>query len=379
MLARAITLIESNLPDHQEMAQELLNRLLPHTGRSIRVGITGVPGAGKSALIEALGCRLTAAGHRVAVLAVDPSSVRSGGSLLGDKTRMVRLSADPNAFIRPSPSGLVLGGVARKTRETMLVCEAAGCDVVLIETVGVGQSEASVASMTDFLLVLMLAGAGDELQGIKRGLLELADMIAITKADGENVNRAKLAASKYAFAMHLLRSGEQPPVVTCSALDGSGIDEIWRIIVERTRERERSGALKAQRRRRPRSGCGRWSTSRSARRCSRPMRSAASPRTPSETSASGHCRRFSARRRSSGPCALRGLPAGAALKSRPHVPKRRVDAGCIALKTSLRQAPFQNGLKLRKGGKHPSAGDLARSTRILAGGLSRGDPARLGA
>ena len=247
MLARAITLIESNLPDHQEMAQELLNRLLPHTGRSIRVGITGVPGAGKSALIEALGCRLTAAGHRVAVLAIDPSSVRSGGSLLGDKTRMVRLSADPNAFIRPSPSGLVLGGVARKTRETMLVCEAAGCDVVLIETVGVGQSEASVASMTDFLLVLMVAGAGDELQGIKRGLLELADMIAITKADGENVNRAKLAASKYAFAMHLLRSGEQPPVVTCSSLDGSGIDEIWRIIVERTRERERSGVLKAQR------------------------------------------------------------------------------------------------------------------------------------
>ena len=247
MLARAITLIESNLPDHQEMAQELLNRLMPHTGRSIRVGLTGVPGAGKSALIEALGCRLTAAGHRLGVLAVDPSSVRSGGSLLGDKTRMVRLSADPNAFIRPSPSGLVLGGVARKTRETMLLCEAAGCDVVLIETVGVGQSEASVASMTDFLLVLMLAGAGDELQGIKRGLLELADMIAITKADGENVNRAKLAASKYAFAMHLLRGGEQPPVVTCSSLDGSGIDDIWRIIVERTRQRERSGALKAQR------------------------------------------------------------------------------------------------------------------------------------
>ena len=246
ILARAITLIESNRPDHQEMAQELLNRLLPHTGRSIRVGVTGVPGAGKSALIEVLGCRLTAEGHRVAVLAIDPSSVRSGGSLLGDKTRMVRLSADPNALIRPSPSGLVLGGVARKTRETMLVCEAAGCDVVLIETVGVGQSEASVATMTDFLLVLMLAGAGDELQGIKRGLLELADMIAITKADGENLNRAKLAASKYAFAMHLLR-GEQASVVTCSALDGSGIDEIWRIIAERTRERERSGALKAQR------------------------------------------------------------------------------------------------------------------------------------
>src|SRR5208337_3340282 len=162
-------------------------------------------------------------------------------------TRMVRLSADPNAFIRPSPSGLVLGGVARKTRETMLLCEAAGCDVVLIETVGVGQSEASVASMTDFLLVLMLAGAGDELQGIKRGLLELADMIAITKADGENVSRAKLAASKYSYAMHLLHDGEQIPIVTCSSLDGSGLDKIWRIIVARTRDRERSGALKAQR------------------------------------------------------------------------------------------------------------------------------------
>ena len=247
ILGQAITLIESSRPDHQRMAQELLDRLLPHTGRSIRVGLTGVPGAGKSALIEALGCRLTAEGHRLAVLTIDPSSVRSGGSLLGDKTRMLRLSADPNAFIRPSPSGLMLGGVARKTREAMLLCEAAGCDVVLIETVGVGQSEATVASMTDFLLVLMVAGAGDELQGIKRGLLELADMIAITKADGDNVDRAKLAASKYAFAMRLLRGGEQPPVVTCSALDGSGIEEIWRIIGERMHERERSGASKANR------------------------------------------------------------------------------------------------------------------------------------
>jgi len=247
ILGQAITLIESNRPDHQRMAQELLDRLLPHTGGSIRVGLTGVPGAGKSTLIEALGCSLTAEGHRIAVLAIDPSSVRSGGSLLGDKTRMLRLSADPNAFIRPSPSGLMLGGVARKTRETMLLCEAAGFDVVLIETVGVGQSEASVASMTDFLLVLMVAGAGDELQGIKRGLLELADMIAITKADGDNVDRAKLAASKYTVAMRFLRGGDEPPVVSCSALDGSGIDEIWRSIVERTRERKRSGALEAQR------------------------------------------------------------------------------------------------------------------------------------
>jgi LAO/AO transport system kinase len=248
MLARAITLIESNRPEHQAMAQELLNRLLPHTGRAIRVGLTGVPGAGKSAFIEALGCRLTPAGHRVAVLSIDPSSVHSGGSLLGDKTRMMRLSADPNAFIRPSPSGLVLGGVARKTRETMLVCEAAGCDVVLIETVGVGQSEVSVADMTDFLMVLMLGGAGDELQGIKRGLLEVADMIAVTKADGENLTRAKRAASKYAFAMRLLHGAAQPPpVVTCSSLDGTGIEEIWRTIVDRVREREHSGLLTKRR------------------------------------------------------------------------------------------------------------------------------------
>ncbi|KAA5608122.1 methylmalonyl Co-A mutase-associated GTPase MeaB [Rhodovastum atsumiense] len=249
MLARAITLVESRRPEHQAMAAELINRLLPHTGRAIRVGLTGVPGAGKSALIEALGSWLTARGHRVAVLSIDPSSTRSGGSLLGDKTRMTRLSADPNAFIRPSPSGLVLGGIARTTRETMLLCEAAGYDVVLIETVGVGQSEVSVADMTDFLLVLMLAGAGDELQGIKRGLLELADMIAITKADGSNVTAARRAATQYSFAMHLLcEPGEPEPVVTtCSALEGTGLAEIWQAISDRQAERERSGSLAARR------------------------------------------------------------------------------------------------------------------------------------
>jgi LAO/AO transport system kinase len=204
---------------------------------------------GKSALIERFGGMLTWRGHRVAVLSVDPSSARSGGSLLGDKTRMVKLSTDPNAFIRPSPSGLVLGGIARQTRETMLLCEAAGYDIVLIETVGVGQSEVTVAEMTDFLLVLMLAGAGDELQGIKRGLLELADLIAITKADGNNVIPARQAASKYAYAMHLLADPDQgmAPVITCSVVDGNGLEEIWKIISERTAERERSGFLRRRR------------------------------------------------------------------------------------------------------------------------------------
>jgi LAO/AO transport system kinase len=249
VLARAITLIESSRPDHQEMARELINRVLPHAGRSIRIGLTGVPGAGKSALIEAFGGFLTSRDHRVAVLSIDPSSARSGGSLLGDKTRMIRLSTDRNAFIRPSPSGLVLGGVARQTRETMLLCEASGYDIVLIETVGVGQSEVTVAEMADFLLVLMLAGAGDELQGIKRGLLELADLIAITKADGGNVLAARQAAAKYAYAMHLLADPDQgvAPVVTCSALEGAGLEEIWTIISERTAEREKSGYMHTRR------------------------------------------------------------------------------------------------------------------------------------
>ena len=249
MLARAITLVESRKPEHAAIAAALINRLLPHTGGSIRIGLTGVPGAGKSALIEALGSWLTARGHRVAVLSIDPSSTRSGGSLLGDKTRMTRLSADPNAFIRPSPSGLVLGGTARTTRETMLLCEAAGYDVVLIETVGVGQSEVSVAGMTDFLVVLMLAGAGDELQGIKRGLLESADLIAITKADGDNIAACRRAVTQYTFAMHLLREPGEPEaaVAMCSAVDGTGLEHIWEIITERQAERERSGALATRR------------------------------------------------------------------------------------------------------------------------------------
>ena len=249
VLSRAITLIKSSRPDHQQMARDLIARALPHAAESIRIGVTGSPGAGKSALIEAFGGFLTARGHRVAVLTIDPSSARSGGSLLGDKTRMVKLSTDPNAFIRPSPSGLMLGGIARATRETMLLCEAAGYDIVLIETVGVGQSEAAVTEMTDFLLVLMLAGAGDELQGIKRGLLELADLIAITKADGNNVISARQAASKYAYAMHLLADPDQgvAPVVTCSALEGTGLEEIWKIISDRTAERKRCGYLHTRR------------------------------------------------------------------------------------------------------------------------------------
>ncbi len=249
VLARAITLIESTRPADQALARELVNLALPHTGNSVRVGITGSPGSGKSALIEVLGGILTASGHRVAVLTVDPSSERSGGSLLGDKTRMTKLSANPAAFIRPSPSGLVLGGIARETRETMLLCEAAGYGVVLIETVGVGQSEVSVADMTDFLLVLMLAGAGDEVQGIKRGLLELADLVAVTKADGDNLARAKLAASQYAFAMHLLAEPDQgmAPVVTCSAVESTGITEIWKIIADRVAARARSGYQKQRR------------------------------------------------------------------------------------------------------------------------------------
>lgn len=229
-LARAITLVESRLPQHRAQAAELLTALMPATGRADRVGLTGVPGVGKSTFIDQFGVNLTAAGHRVAVLAVDPTSQRTGGAILGDKTRMARLANDPAAFIRPSPAGGALGGVARRTRETILLCEAAGFDVVLVETVGVGQSETTVSQMVDVFVVLMLAGAGDELQGIKKGVLELADLVAVNKADGDNVRRARLAALDYRRALHLMTpasSAWTPPVLTCSAVENTGLDQIW--------------------------------------------------------------------------------------------------------------------------------------------------------
>ncbi len=248
ILARAITLIESEQPAHAELAQRVLEALLPETGGACRVGISGVPGAGKSTFIDALGTQLTAEGHRVAVLAVDPTSSVSGGSILGDKTRMSELSNDANAFIRPSPTSGTLGGVTRKTRETILICEAAGFDVVLVETVGVGQSETIVAGMVDFFLVLLIAGAGDELQGIKRGILEVADMLAINKADGDNRSRASRAQASYRSALRLMRGDKVPPVVTCSAIEKTGLDEIWALIVESRRSREASGELQQTRR-----------------------------------------------------------------------------------------------------------------------------------
>ena len=251
VLARAITLVESKRADHQEAAHRLVQELLPDTGRAVRVGITGVPGVGKSTTIDVLGSHLTAAGHKVAVLAVDPSSARTGGSILGDKTRMERLASDPNAFVRPSPSSGTLGGVAAKTRETLLLCEAAGYGIVLVETVGIGQSETVVADMTDFFLVLMLPGAGDELQGIKKGVIELADMLAVNKADGDNVKRANVAAAEYRAALHILTPRSpawSPPVVTYSALAGTGIAELWTQVLLHRERTTAAGAFVARRR-----------------------------------------------------------------------------------------------------------------------------------
>ncbi|WP_027135179.1 methylmalonyl Co-A mutase-associated GTPase MeaB [Geminicoccus roseus] len=249
-LARAITLIESSRADHQADAQALLRRLLPHTGQAERIGITGVPGVGKSSFIEALGTMLTGQGHQVAVLAVDPSSSRSGGSILGDKTRMARLAADPRAFVRPSPSSGALGGVARATRESGLLCEAAGYDIILVETVGVGQSETAVADMVDLFLVLMLPGAGDELQGIKKGLVELADLIAVNKADGEQMLAAEQARRHYRNALRIIAPEAapwRPDVLTVSALTGQGLAELWATVLRFREAMEAAGQRQAKR------------------------------------------------------------------------------------------------------------------------------------
>ena len=233
ILSQAITLIESNLPGHQKIAQEVIEKCLGYAGNSVRIGITGVPGAGKSTFIEALGNKLIGMKRKLAVLAIDPSSEYSKGSILGDKTRMEKLSAETNAYIRPSPSAGTLGGVARKTRETIVLCEAAGFDTILVETVGVGQSETAVHSMVDFFLLLMLARAGDELQGVKRGIMEMADAVVITKADGDNKNHATRAKAEYQSALHLYpptKSGWIPEVLICSAKDGTGISRVWETI-----------------------------------------------------------------------------------------------------------------------------------------------------
>jgi len=244
ILAKAITLIESALPKHRKLAQEIIQACLPLSGKSIRIGISGVPGVGKSTFIEAFGKNLSQQNHKIAVLAIDPSSSRSKGSILGDKTRMESLSRDKNAFIRPSPSAGSLGGVAQKTRETIILCEAAGFDVILVETVGVGQSETAVHSMVDFFLLLMLSGAGDELQGIKRGIMEMSDALIINKADGDNIDKAKMAKVQYANALHLFPptpSGWIPRTDICSAYTGDGIDRVWDIILDYVKLTQESG------------------------------------------------------------------------------------------------------------------------------------------
>ncbi|MFD7668016.1 methylmalonyl Co-A mutase-associated GTPase MeaB [Streptomyces sp. NPDC059788] len=250
-IARAITLVESTRADHRALAQRLLVELLPHSGAARRVGISGVPGVGKSTFIDALGTQLTGAGHRVAVLAVDPSSSRTGGSILGDKTRMERLAADPAAFVRPSPTSGTLGGVARATRESIVVMEAAGYDVVLVETVGVGQSETAVANMVDTFLLLTLARTGDQLQGIKKGVLELADLVSVNKADGPHERDAKSAARELSGALRLLQPPDAawtPPVLTCSAREGTGLDTVWDRVEQHRKLLESTGALADKRR-----------------------------------------------------------------------------------------------------------------------------------
>ena len=248
-VARAITLVESTRADHQEHAQRLLAALGPYAGGSHRIGVSGVPGAGKSTFIDTFGSALTAAGHRVAVLAVDPSSSRTRGSVLGDKTRMHRLAADPDAFVRPSPTAGTLGGVARAPREAIVVVEAAGYDIVVVETVGVGQSEIAVAGMVDSFLLLALARTGDQLQGIKKGILELADVIAVNKADGAHTAEAGRAARDLAGALRLLRGADGPPVLTCSGAEGLGVDEIWKQLTAHRDRLESRGELAERRRR----------------------------------------------------------------------------------------------------------------------------------
>lgn len=250
ILSRAITMIESENPSHIAMAQSIIERCLPHSGESLRIGITGVPGVGKSTFIESFGGMLTSLGHKLAVLAIDPSSERTKGSILGDKTRMETLSVDPNAFIRPSPSGSALGGVARKTRESIILCEAAGFDTIIVETVGVGQSETVVKSMVDFFLLLMLAGAGDELQGIKRGIMEMADALVINKADGDNFLKAKSAASQYRAALKLFPkndNGWDVPVEVCSALENFALDKVWHIINDFVNQTRANGSFESNR------------------------------------------------------------------------------------------------------------------------------------
>ena len=250
ILARCITLIESQSRLHEAQAQEVLHRLLPHTGKAKRIGITGVPGVGKSTFIESFGCFLVEHGHKVAVLTIDPTSVRTGGSILGDKTRMERLSREPNAYIRPSPSGDGLGGVARRTRETLLICEAAGFDTVIVETVGVGQTEVALRSMVDFFLLLLLPGAGDELQGIKKGIVEMADAVLINKADGDNRIRAEHAKAEQAAALHYLQSftpSWRTEVGLCSALTGEGIPQLWETLARFYRELEPKGVIEKRR------------------------------------------------------------------------------------------------------------------------------------